>query len=68
MNRSKSLPSKLNTYIKQSFISYHDFNNLLLNGEQKLISYGSYCNNKESKKEIRKKMKKYFYKKLISKL
>jgi hypothetical protein len=68
MNRSKSLPSKLNTYIKQSFISYHDFNNLFLNGEQKLISYGSYCNNKESKKEIRKKMITYFYKKLISKL
>ena len=48
-------------------ISFNDFNMLILGGDQKLLTYGEY-NKKQTNKNKRQKVIKYFYKKLRSKL
>ena len=48
-------------------ISFNDFNMLILGGDQKLLTYGEYSK-KQTDKNKRQKVIKYFYKKLRSKL
>ena len=48
-------------------ISFNDFNMLILGGDQKLLTYGEYSK-KQTNKNKRQKVIKYFYKKLRSKL
>ena len=65
MFKLKSIPSSLNkihNYVSTSN-SFCDFQQLLLQGEQKLLSYGQYCN-KHGNKENRKKLIYYIYSKL----
>ena len=65
MFKLKSTPSDLNKlqYSVSSTNSFCDFQQLLLQGEQKLLSYGQYCN-KQGNKENRKKLIYYIYSKL----
>ena len=65
MFKLKSTPSDLNKlqYSVSSTNSFCDFQQLLLQGEQKLLSYGQYCN-KQGNKANRKKLIYYIYSKL----
>ena len=68
MIRSKSLPimSSLVNNCKPN-ISYNDFSNLNLNGDQNFISYGTYVSKyKNTTKAKRRKVIGYFYKNLIN--
>ena len=70
MRRSKSLPTKLNTYAKTvvSCISYHNFQDLWLKGQQTYLSFGNYCESRNYSKNNRKKVIQYTYKRLQAKL
>ena len=68
MIRSKSLPiiSSLVNNCKPN-ISYNDFSNLNLNGDQKFISFGTYVSRyKNTTKSKRQKVIGYFYKNLLN--
>lgn len=65
MYKLKSTPSDLNKmqYSVSSTNSFCDFQQLLLQGQQKLLSYGQYCE-KSGTKQNRKKVIYYMYSKL----
>lgn len=65
MNKPKSTPSDLNKmqYSISTTNSFCDFKQLLLQGQQKLLSYGQYCE-KSNNKQNRKKVIYYTYSKL----
>ena len=66
MKKVKSLPTKLNHYSDDSFssISCHDFDHLILKGQQTHLSYGDYCQKPDNSKTNRRKMISYVYKQL----
>ena len=65
MNRLKSIPSSLNKmqHSVSTTNSFCDFQQLLLQGQQQLLSYGQYCE-KPGTKQNRKKIIYYTYAKL----
>ena len=66
MKKVKSLPTKLNHYRGDVFssISYHDFEHLILKGQQTHMHYGNYCQKPGNSKTNRRKMISYVYKQL----
>ena len=70
MRKVKSLPINLNTQCisNMSSISYHDFEKLIMGGQQTHLTFGKYSDKKNQSKENRKKIMQYFYKKMHSKL
>lgn len=70
MRRTKSLPAKLNTHGETylSCISYHNFQELCLKGQQTHLSFGNYCESPQNSKNNRKKAIQYTYKRLHAKL
>lgn len=49
-------------------LTFDNFRNLELNGQQKLLTFGEYSNKKLSTRTKRRKIISYFYKKIQSKL
>ena len=66
MIKSKTVTSDLNIFngINKTPLSFYNFNLLLLNGEQQLLSFGQYSE-KGGTKENRKKIIQYQYLSLI---
>ena len=65
ITKSKSLPCNLEnfTFMIPQIQSFYNFNQLQLNGQQKLLTFGQYSD-KKGKKENRKKIIYYLYSKL----
>lgn len=73
LTKSISAQENLNKHIETEnsltdCISFSDFDKLILLGEQKLLTFGEYCQKNSSDKNKRQKIINYFYKKLYSKL
>ena len=69
IRRSKSLPvlSSITDNLVKTNISFNDFNKLNLEGKQNILSYGTFVSiNKNSTKEKRRKVIKYFYQNLYN--
>ena len=66
MKKVKSLPTKLNHYrcAALSSMSCHDFEALILKGQQTYLSYGEYCQKPDNSKTNRRKIIAYAYKQL----
>jgi len=65
ITKSKSLPCNLEnfTFMIPQIHSFYNFNQLQLNGQQKLLTFGQYSD-KKGTKENRKKIICYLYSKL----
>lgn len=71
IRKTKSVPTFLHNFCfnhTSSLHSYHDFNNLLLKGEQRLLTFGEYSCTKHPSKQTKQKIIAYFYRKVKSKL
>ncbi len=67
--KTKSVPLCLNNVCSvYTSHSYDDFNNLLLKGEQHLLTFGEYSCTKYPSKQTKQKIIAYFYRKMRSKL
>ena len=71
--KKSSCPCDLNKCIEIDNIlpvtpSFNDFEKLILSGSQKILSFGEYSQKKNGIKENKKKVIKYTYNKLLSKL
>ena len=65
ITKSKSLPCNLKYFTSMipQIHSFYNFNQLQLNGQQKLLTFGQYSD-KKGTKDNRKKIIYYFYSKL----
>ena len=70
IRKTKSMPTYLNNLssIQTSLHSYHDFNYLLLKGEQRLLTFGEYSCTKNPSKKSKQKIITYFYRNMRSML
>ncbi len=70
IRKTKSVPTYLNNLssIQTSFHSYNDFNNLLLKGEHRLLTFGEYSCTKNPSKQTKQKIITYFYRNMRSML
>lgn len=62
MKRSLTMPYNLSLNKVRKNFSFNDFNKLILNGAQKILSYGEYVQKKNNNKINRRNVIKYFYK------
>ena len=70
LRKSNSVPKQLNNLLlfNREIKSCENFNNLILNGEQRILTFGEYSSKKDSSRIMKQKIIFYFYRKFKSKL